>query len=86
MQNTLDGLAAGVERFQALLSWSDPMATGMSVLGLLLLSALLWLFGLPALLAALLLFDMRPPVLRDPWPAPPLNLLGYLPTRSDQLG
>ena len=51
-----------------------------------LLSALLvWLLGVPALVAAGLLFDMRPPLLRDPLPAPPANLLAYLPSRGDRM-
>jgi hypothetical protein len=86
VQNVLDGLAAAGERLSAWASWSDPLASGLLLLCLLLLAGLIWSCGVSALLAALLLFDMRPPLLRDPWPAPPLNLMACLPTRADQLG
>jgi hypothetical protein len=86
VQNVLDALAAAGERLGAWASWADPVASGVLVGGLLVGAALAWLAGVPALLAALLLFDMRPPAIRDPWPAPPLNLLGFLPTRADHMG
>lgn len=85
MQNVLDNLATALERLQALLTWQDPVATGILVGALLLLSAATWLLGLPAVLAAAVLVDIIPPPLRDPLPAPGLVLFRYLPSRSDRM-
>jgi hypothetical protein len=59
VQSLLETLATGVERVEALCTWADPTATQLALLALLVLAALLWLVGLPALIAALLLFDIR---------------------------
>lgn len=68
---------------QALFSWQDPLATSLFAVGLLGLALGLWYCGLRVVLGALLLFDIRPPRFRDPWPPPPVNLLAHLPARSD---
>lgn len=79
----LDGLASGLERIGALLTWRDPVATTILVATWLLSAVLAWTLGMPAMVAAVVLFDMRPPFIRDPFPPPPANLLSVLPTRSD---
>jgi hypothetical protein len=61
------------------------MAASLLAASLLLLAALLWLLGLPWALAALLLFDIRPPPLRDPFPPPPVNLVAAMPSRADYM-
>ncbi len=85
VQNVLDGWATGGERVQALLSWQDPVASAVLV-GVLVLSGVgLWLVGLRVLLTFGMLWTVRPPALRDPYPPPPNNFLLRLPTRGDTL-
>lgn len=68
---------------QALLTWRDPAATALFVAGLALGAMFLWCLGLRVAIGALLLYDLRPPRLRDPWLPPPANMFGHLPTRAD---
>ncbi len=68
---------------QALLTWRDPSATALFVAGLALGAVFLWCLGLRVAIGALLLYDLRPPRLRDPWLPPPANMFGHLPTRAD---
>lgn len=85
IQNILDGLATTMERTHALASWQDPVATGL-LCGLLLVVALaLWLLGPRSLIGLAMLWDLRPPPLRDPLPAPHACLFSHLPSRSDRL-
>ncbi len=86
VQNILDAMSSSAERLQALCNWSDPVATGILVFGLLGASVAVWVLGLQWCLAALILFDLRPPLLRDPWPPPPINLLSWVPSRADHMG
>lgn len=62
-----------------------PLWTGAAVLlvGLVALALVSWLLGLRVVVGALLLYDIRPPRMRDPWLPPPINLLAHLPTRTD---
>ncbi|MEW5306950.1 MAG: hypothetical protein WDW36_009377 [Sanguina aurantia] len=83
VQNALDGVACTVERLQALGSWTDPVATGIFCVLLLLLAVLFWFCGVRALVAVALLWDVRPPSLQDPWIPPPDVFMGAMPTRSD---
>ncbi|KAL6760167.1 plant phosphoribosyltransferase C-terminal-domain-containing protein [Haematococcus lacustris] len=85
VQNVMDGVASAGERVSALLSWHDPTATTLLLLGLISGALLLWLAGLPVLMAAALLFDIRPPPFRDPFPPPPANLVAYMPCRADRM-
>jgi hypothetical protein len=48
-------------------------------------AALVWLMGLPALIAAMVLIDIRPPIFRDPLPTPTDNFFRYLPSRGDRM-
>ena len=68
---------------QALLSWQDPTATSITVVALLVLATLVFLLGGATVLAALLLFIIRPPALRDPTPPTPASFFQRLPTRAD---
>lgn len=82
-QNALDDVATTIERVLALLTWRDDVATSLLLCVLLVAAAAVWVVGLPALLAAAVLVDIRPPLLRDP--VPPQPRLAYLPSRSDQM-
>ena len=81
----LDNLATWAERLVALLTWQDPVATSLLVLSLLSCALLLWFMGVPALLACIVLVDIRPPVLRDPLPSPVEVVFRNLPSRRDQM-
>jgi hypothetical protein len=63
----------------------DPVATSLFAAGLILLAGIFWFLGFPFALAALLLFDIRPPPFRDPFPPPPANLIAALPSRADRM-
>eukprot|EP00195_Chlamydomonas_chlamydogama_P002415 CAMPEP_0202923282 /NCGR_PEP_ID=MMETSP1392-20130828/78368_1 /ASSEMBLY_ACC=CAM_ASM_000868 /TAXON_ID=225041 /ORGANISM="Chlamydomonas chlamydogama, Strain SAG 11-48b" /LENGTH=438 /DNA_ID=CAMNT_0049616959 /DNA_START=27 /DNA_END=1343 /DNA_ORIENTATION=- len=85
IQNVLDGVATVLERLQALLTWQDPTATYMLLLSLTATAAAIWLLGMPALIAASVLYDMRPPLFRDPLPTGGQNMFGHLPSRGDRM-
>jgi hypothetical protein len=70
---------------QALLSWQDPSVT-LGVLVVLSAAALLiFLLGLPTVLASALCFVIRPPALRSPTPPLPAVVFDKLPTRRDRI-
>ena len=83
VQNVLDGWAGALERAQALAAWRDPTASAAVLAALLGYAAALLVFGVRPLVVLGLLWVLRPPVLRDPCPAPPTNFFARLPTRSD---
>ena len=83
VQNVLDGVASVMERGGALLSWQDPSATLGVCVVLCGVAAIIFLLGLPTVLATVLCFVIRPPALRTPTPPLPAVVFGKLPTRGD---
>ena len=79
----IDGWAAAGERLELLLTWRDPLATALFVLVLALLSLGLLVLGLRMLVTIGLLWVFRHPILRNPYPPPPLAFVWRLPTRRD---
>jgi len=85
IQNILDSLATSAERLHALLTWQDPTASVLAVVFFVAAGLCASMMGLPALMAAMVLIDMRPPPLRDPFPVPTENLMRALPSRADHM-
>lgn len=85
IQNILDGLATACERLHALATWQDPTASLLAVVSLVFTGLAAALLGLPALVAAMVLIDMRPPPFREPFPTPAENVLAALPHRADRM-
>lgn len=85
IQNILDTIAGWLERGEALMTWQDPLASSLLLLLLALLAGAFWLLGARTIVAAWLLWTIRPPALRQPLPPPPANFVANLPTRSDRM-
>lgn len=85
VQNYMDGIASFLERWIALLTWKDPMATTVVVCVLAAVSALLILLGIRFLIGVLLCFLLRPPRMRSPWTPGPISMFLKLPTRGERL-
>lgn len=85
MQNVLDDIAICIERLVALLTWQDELASTLLVVSLLASALAVWLVGVPALIAAMVLIDIRPPFMRDPLPTAGEILFRYLPHRGDRM-
>lgn len=59
VQNVIDGWASAGERLQLAFSWTDPLATSVLVVVMLLLALGLWVLGLQVLITAGLLWVFR---------------------------
>lgn len=70
---------------QAILSWRDRTASALFIVVCILAVVLLQLLGLSTVLCVGLMWQIRPPFLRDPIPPPPLNYYSRLPCLSDEL-
>ena len=84
-QNVLDSVAILLERVQALLSWQDPYATTLFVIALVVGAVLVWLIGVPWLIALAILSDIRPPRWREPLPSPIDVMFKNLPSHGDRM-
>eukprot|EP00798_Chlamydomonas_sp_ICE-L_P006442 gene6442-3069_t len=71
VQNLLDDIATGFERFAALMRWQDPVATMIFMGTCSVISIAFYLLGMSVLLALVGAFVLRPPKFRDPEPTPP---------------
>jgi len=85
VQNFLDLVAVWMERILALMNWEDPFASTIGVVVLIGISVLMWMLGLRVIFLAGMLFDIRPPRFRDPFPAPPVAFAVQLPSLDDRL-
>jgi hypothetical protein len=70
---------------QAILTWHDKAASLLFVLICLTAIALIQLLGLSLVITLALLWQVRPPMLRDPIPPAPANFFMRLPCDGDTL-
>ncbi|KAG2489818.1 hypothetical protein HYH03_011767 [Edaphochlamys debaryana] len=82
LQNLFDDVASILERLQAVLSFQDVTATWLFIAGCVLLVGLVAALGFPTFLFLGLLWQVRPPALRDALPAPPVSYFLKLPCKS----
>ncbi|KXZ49071.1 hypothetical protein GPECTOR_23g156 [Gonium pectorale] len=82
LQNLFDDVASLLERLQAVLSFSDVVASWLFIGGCLAAAGVMALLGFKTSLFLTLLWQVRPPVLRDALPPPPLNYFLRLPCKS----
>ncbi|MEW5313919.1 MAG: hypothetical protein WDW38_005450 [Sanguina aurantia] len=83
-QNLFDNIASVLERFQALLSWRDSFASWI-FLGTCAAAAMaIHIVGLSTVICIALMWQIRPPMLRDPLTPAPVNFFNHLPSQSDQ--
>lgn len=85
VQNYMDSVASFLERWIALLSWKDPLATTAVICVLAAIGTLLMIVGIRFVIGALLCFLLRPPRMRSPWTPGPISLFLKLPTRGERL-
>ena len=85
VQNYMDSVASFLERWIALLSWKDPVATTAVVCVLAGFGTLVMIVGIRFIIGALLCFLLRPPRMRSPWTPGPISLFLKLPTRGERL-
>lgn len=85
IQKILDTIASFSERIHALLTWRDPVATRALTVALLFVLLAIAVLGIQVCIAFGLCWVLRPPILRDPFPAAPINFFKRLPSRSDQI-
>ena len=71
VQNLMDDIACINERLYAVATWRDPVASALLLILLAVSTLLVYLLGLPLLLAVAIVYVLRPPGLRDPEPVPP---------------
>ncbi|PKA48065.1 C2 and GRAM domain-containing protein [Apostasia shenzhenica] len=85
MQTIAGDLATQGERLQALLSWRDPRATSIFLVGCLATAMFLYVTPFTVVVVVLGFYLMRHPVFRHKLPSAPLNFLRRLPARTDSL-
>ncbi|XP_040992419.1 FT-interacting protein 1-like [Juglans microcarpa x Juglans regia] len=85
IQTVVGDIATQGERFQSLLSWRDPRATGLFILFCLCAAVVLYVtpFRVVALLAGL--YHLRHPRFRSKLPSVPSNFFKRLPAQTDSL-
>ncbi|GIL55218.1 hypothetical protein Vafri_10801 [Volvox africanus] len=82
LQNLFDDVASILERMQAVLSFQDVMASCLAIVGCVLLVGVVALLGFPTAVFLVLLWQVRPPSLRDALPPPPFIYFMKLPCKS----
>eukprot|EP00198_Chlamydomonas_reinhardtii_P009851 XP_001699188.1 predicted protein [Chlamydomonas reinhardtii] len=82
LQNLFDDVASVLERLQAVLAFQDFVASWLCIAGCLLLVAVVALLGFRTTVFLVLLWQVRPPALRDPLPPAPFNYFMKLPCKS----
>ena len=85
IQKILDSIASFCEKVHALISWRDPVATRLLTIGLLIGIVAISLTGVRFCVCFGLCWMLRPPILRDTLPPPPINFFKRLPSKSDQI-
>jgi hypothetical protein len=85
IQNALGDLATMGERVQSLLSWRDPRATAMFITFCITASIIIYVTPFQVLAVLLVVYTLRHPRFRDPWPAAPWNLFERLPSQADRI-
>ncbi len=85
VQGYMDSFASFLERWIALLTWKDPLATTAIVCVLAGFGVLVMIVGIRFLIGLLLCFLLRPPRMRSPWTPGPISLFLKLPTRGERL-
>eukprot|EP00798_Chlamydomonas_sp_ICE-L_P008914 gene8914-3806_t len=83
VQNVLDTIATFFKRIKGLATWYDPVASTMIMVVLGAAGLLVYLLGLPLVLAAVIVFVLRPPAYRDPEPTPPEAFFSHLPAHRN---
>lgn len=84
-QNFFDEVASFLERTQAIFTWQDQAASACFMLICIVAMIAIQLLGLSTVLCAGLMWQIRPPALRDPLPPKPLNYFQRLPCLSDEM-
>ncbi|PNH04471.1 hypothetical protein TSOC_009358 [Tetrabaena socialis] len=82
LQNLFDDVASILERLQAALSFQDVVASWLFIAGCCLLFGAVALLGWRTFVFLVLLWQVRPPALRDALPPPPLSYFLKLPCKS----
>ncbi|GLI67443.1 hypothetical protein VaNZ11_011636 [Volvox africanus] len=82
LQNLFDDVASILERMQAILSFQDMMASCIAIVACVLLVGVVALLGFPTAVFLVLLWQVRPPSLRDALPPPPFIYFMKLPCKS----
>eukprot|EP00668_Euglena_longa_P040241 GGOE01053003.1.p1 GENE.GGOE01053003.1~~GGOE01053003.1.p1 ORF type:complete len:1357 (-),score=412.39 GGOE01053003.1:1686-5219(-) len=85
VQEAAGDVASIVERIQAMPRFMDPRVSGLLSVAFAVLIPGLYYVPLKFVMSFAVLFVLRHPVLRDPIPPPPVNLVGRLPSRSELL-
>ncbi|GIM03478.1 hypothetical protein Vretimale_8251 [Volvox reticuliferus] len=82
LQNLFDDVASLLERMQAILSFQDMIASCLTIVACVLLVGVVALLGFPTTVFLVLLWQVRPPSLRDALPPPPFIYFMKLPCKS----
>ncbi|GLC53211.1 hypothetical protein PLESTB_000720200 [Pleodorina starrii] len=82
LQNLFDDVASILERMQAVLSFHDVMASVLFILACFALVVVFAALGFQTTVFLVLLWQVRPPSLRDALPPPPFNYFMKLPCKS----
>lgn len=85
LQNVADGIASHMEKVEALLTWRDPTASRIFSLVVFLAAIAVKSLGIQFFLCFGIIWSLRPPCFKNPIPPPPINFLGRLPSRGDQV-
>ena len=84
VQDQMDTVAGLLERFESLLDWKAPMVSAMLMSVIFAVGCVIFAIGLRPISAGLLMFLIRPPRMRKPWPPGPIASFLKLPVRGDR--
>ncbi|KAG0463466.1 hypothetical protein HPP92_018976 [Vanilla planifolia] len=85
MQVMLGDAAAQAERVKALVSWRDPRATALFVVGCFMVAMLAYVVPARLMAVAAVFYGLRHPVFRGRMPSPAINFFRRLPSLADRI-